>query len=352
MNKVEVVDLFCGAGGLTHGLLNAGLSVSKGIDIDIDSKYAYEKNNDSKFIHKSITELSEKEIQNLFKKDTEIKVLVGCAPCQTFSTHTTKYKYGEENSRWGLLNSFLDIIKKTKPEVVSMENVPNLVNKDIFNTFVQGLMDMNYNIFYKNIYCSDYGVAQKRRRLVLLASKLGKIEILPPQKNEHNTVKDAIGNIEKIVHGQQSKSDVLHKAAKLSEKNLKRIKQSKQGGTWRDWSKELILNCHKKKSGSTYSSVYGRMKWDKPSPTITTQFYSYGTGRFGHPLQDRALSLREGALLQSFPKNYEFISPEETVSICKVAKLIGNAVPPKLGKVIGLSIKEHIKEVNDGSIQV
>ena len=149
--------------------------------------------------------------------------------------------------------------------------------------------------------------------------------------------------MEQIVAGEQSQKDPLHWASSLNEDNIKRIKSSKPGGTWRDWSKSLLVNCHKKKTGATYSSVYGRMEWDKVGPTITTQFHRYGTGRFGHPEQHRAISLREGALLQTFPKRYAFAKGRDFSSVL-IAKHIGNAVPPELAKVIGKSIQGHIYE--------
>ncbi len=346
MKKIEVVDLFCGAGGLTHGLLKAGLRVSKGIDIDPNCRFPYEKNNKkAQFIQKSITDLSNKEINSLFEKDTKVRILVGCAPCQTFSKHTVKYKYDSNDSRWCLLNNFLKIIKKTKPHLVSMENVPNLRNKKIFTEFYESLISLGYKVSFGNVYCPDYGVPQKRRRLVLLASLFGEIDIINPTAKKYKTVLDSISKLEKIKNGQQSKKDSLHKAASLSPLNLQRIKQSKEGGTWNDWDKKLKLKCHKKKTGSTYTSVYGRMKWNEPAPTLTTQFYIYGTGRFGHPKQNRAISLREAALLQSFPKSYKFSAKNELISFSKVGTLIGNAVPPKLGEAIGKSIKKHLKDV-------
>ena len=143
----------------------------------------------------------------------------------------------------------------------------------------------------------------------------------------------------------------MHRCAGLTEINLKRIRQSKPGGTWRDWDKNLILRCHKKETGKSYGSVYGRMKWDEPSPTMTTQFYSLGTGRFGHPEQDRALSLREGALLQTFPEDYQFFQNVENMSIGTISRHIGNAVPVDLGKIIGLSIKKHLKDYGYGDEQ-
>ena len=179
---------------------------------------------------------------------------------------------------------------------------------------------------------------------MLLASKLGEIDIVSPthSKQEYRTVEDIIGDLEPIAAGEIAAKDPLHRSSKLNEVNMKRIRQSKPGGTWRDWDEELLAPCHKKKTGKSYSGVYARMVADDVGPTITTQFYNYGTGRFGHPEQDRALSLREGALLQTFPSDYEFIDPELPFSMKRLGTHIGNAVPVDLGVVIGRSIISHL----------
>ncbi|MDB9488893.1 DNA cytosine methyltransferase [Dolichospermum circinale CS-537/01] len=153
----------------------------------------------------------------------------------------------------------------------------------------------------------------------------------------------SIEHLEPLAAGEKSKTDKLHICSKLSNLNLKRIQASKPGGTWRDWPPELIAKCHTKKSGKSYPSVYGRMEWDKPSPTITTQCFGFGNGRFGHPEQHRAITLREAALLQTFPENYQFIAPNEDLAAISIGRLIGNAVPVKLGEVIGRSILEHLQ---------
>jgi len=150
-------------------------------------------------------------------------------------------------------------------------------------------------------------------------------------------------------NGMASTVDPVHVCRNLSPLNLKRIQASVPAGTWRDWPEDLLLECHKKSSGKTYSCVYGRMSWDSPSPTITTHFYSYGTGRFGHPEQDRGLSVREGSILQSFPENYKFSPSGKSFSVSVLARHIGNAVPPLLGKAIGVSIVKHIKSF-DGKV--
>lgn len=347
MNKLEnqkelvAIDLFCGIGGLTHGLQQAGIKVVAGIDSDNSCKFAYENNNEGKFLNEDITKLTGEDLNKLYPKNA-IKVLVGCAPCQTFSQHTLKNKNRQEDKRWGLLYQFLRLIKESKPELISMENVPQLRKYKIFEDFVKGLKKEGYNVSHKVVSCQKYGIPQNRRRLVLLASKTDKIELIPEthKAKDYVTIKDAIGHLEKIEAGETNKKDTLHRSWKLSPLNLKRIKQSKQGGSWLDWDKNLRLECHKKKRGSSFKTVYGRMHWNNPSPTITTQFYSYGTGRFGHPTQNRAISLREGAILQTFPENYKFFPNENKIAFSTIGRHIGNAVPVKLGEVIGKTLNK------------
>lgn len=347
-NELVAVDLFCGIGGLTYGLQQAGIKVVAGIDNDASCRYAYETNNHSKFIEKDIVDFTGEELNKLYPKNA-IKVLVGCSPCQTFSQHTIKKKIGNEDERMGLLYEFLRLVKESKPDFISMENVPRLRNYPVFQDFVNGLRDEGYYVYYRIVNCPRYGIPQKRVRLVLLAAR-DKIELIPETHEPSNymTIKQVIGNLPHISAGGISEVDTLHRARKLSIINKRRIKQSKQGGTWLDWDKELRLKCHKKRKGVSYKSVYGRMRWDSPSPTITTQFYSYGTGRFGHPSQNRAISLREGAILQTFPKDYEFCEEGCEIYFAEIGRHIGNAVPTKLGEVIGLSIKNHARFDKNG----
>lgn len=177
---------------------------------------------------------------------------------------------------------------------------------------------------------------------------MGKINLIDKTKtpNKYKTTKEAIGQLPELRNGEKSKTDPLHFTTELSDINLKRIKASKPNGTWLDWGKELRLECHKKSSGNTYKSVYGRMAWDEPSPTITTQFYNYGTGRFGHPEQNRALTIREAALLQTFPKNYKFYKNKKEIALTKMGIHIGNVVPVDLACIIGKSILNHLKQHN------
>jgi len=343
--KIEAIDLFCGVGGLTNGLKKAGINVKVGIDSDISCKYAYEINNDAEFIDKDITEVKGEDLNKFWSKKN-IRVLVGCAPCQPFSMYANTVKNNTKGEKWNLLNEYLRLVEETKPDILSMENVPNLANKEIFKMFVEKLKTLKYYVSYDNVFCPNYGIPQNRKRLVLLASKYGEITLIPPthNKNTYITVKEAIGNLPPIKAGETCKTDPLHKARSLTPLNLKRIKATPYGGGWRDWNENLKLNCHKKESGITFGSVYGRMKWESQAPTMTTLCVGLGNGRFGHPTQNRAISLREAALLQTFPMEYEFFPSQEQAYSTKVSRHIGNAVPPKLGEVIAISILNHLQE--------
>lgn len=346
------VDLFCGVGGLTYGLRKAGIPVVAGIDIDQSCEYAYTHNNGCRFIGKSIEELTGKEVEALFGR-ADVKVLVGCAPCQPFSSHQKDKKNRSGHKSWRLLYEFARLVRETKPHIVSMENVPELSKETVFNDFAGSLKEEGYSVSYQVVNVADYGVPQRRKRLILLASRIGKIELLEATHEQHVTVREAIGSLPPIAAGAKNEQDRLHVAPALSTKNVERIRHSVPGGTWRDWPDTLKLQCHRTEKGSSYASVYGRMKWDELAPTITTQYICYGTGRFGHPEQDRALTIREGAILQSFPASYVFVRERDRILMRNIARHIGNAVPPRLGEVIGLSIKRHLgrkgdRRANDG----
>lgn len=337
------IDLFCGIGGLTKGLALSGINVVAGFDIDASCKFAYERNSPATFICKDVSEIQAEELNQLYPKDA-IRILAGCAPCQPFSRYSIRYrKNGRTDDKWKLIYSFEHLVKECLPEVVSMENVPSLSEEPIFKIFITTLNNLGYFVNWNIVYCPDYGVPQNRKRLILLASRLAGIHLVEPFCTPENypTVRTAIGHLPAIGDGEICPTDSLHRASALSAVNKRRIQQSIPGGTWRDWDDDLKVNCHTKSSGTTYPSVYGRMEWDKPSPTITTQFYGYGNGRFGHPEQNRAISIREGAILQSFPDDYIFIDEEHPATKRELGTHIGNAVPVELGRAIGLSIQNH-----------
>lgn len=341
--KVEAIDLFCGVGGLTNGLRQAQIKVLAGLDNDASCQYAYEKNNNScKFIKADITDYDFIEMKEMYSKDS-IRVLVGCAPCQPFSTHSSKLKNRQHDERWNLIEYFVRAIKILEPHIISMENVKGLMETKVFDDFVESVDKLGYKKNYDVVYCPNYGIPQGRRRLVFMGSKLGAIGLpeKTTEKNHYVSVGDTIKKLPKIKAGETCKKDAAHKARRLSPINLKRIRQSRPGGTWCDWDEGLLPDCYRKASGQSYKCVYGRMKWDGLSPTITTKFCCYGTGRFGHPVQDRAISIREAALLQTFDKSYDF---GQNMPISTMSRHIGNAVPPKLGLAIGQLILQHVKD--------
>lgn len=348
----SVIDIFCGIGGLTKGFVNEGFDVIAGIDFDKTCKYAYEENNNTKFINKDIDQISPSELNSIFPNEKH-KILIGCAPCQPYSIFNrrkSKNENSENQQRWELLYSFSNLIVNTKPEIITMENVPLLKGFQkgkVFNDFVTKLRNEGYHITYDIFNAQDFGVPQRRKRLVLFGSLHGDIKMINPthKDSEYKTVKEAIGQMPIILDGEMHKKDPLHRARKLTELSKRRIQSTPEGGSWKDWDEEIIAECHKKEGGKSYGSAYGRMSWDKVAPTITTYCIGYNNGRFGHPVQDRPISLREAALLQSFPANYDFIDPEIPFSASNLAKHIGNAVPVLLGQAIAKSIKNHLDEI-------
>lgn len=339
MPEIGVVDLFCGAGGLSFGLQNAGLKIKAGVDVDPSAEFPFTENTQSEFVHRDVRHLAPEDVVALYG-DSSVRVLAGCAPCQPFSTYSNTRKSADD--RWRLLDEFLRLSLEVRPDVITMENVVRLSATDMWKRFVGELTAAGYNVSWDLFSCSDFGVPQSRKRLILLASKLGPVALPAPSKAPPLTVRMAIGNLPSVSAGAANFDDPLHVASRLSKENLQRIRAATPGGTWRDWPAALRAKCHLKETGATYPSVYGRMEWDKVAPTITTQFYGFGNGRFGHPEQDRAITIREAAILQSFPSDYRFIGPDDKATFRRLGTLIGNAVPPKVGEAIGRSIKYHL----------
>lgn len=343
VHDASVVDLFCGAGGLSFGFKKWGFRIDAGVDTDEACRFPFETNVKGPFVRLDVANLDASELEELFIPG-KTKILIGCAPCQPFSTYNQK----NDDPKWRLLEVFGRLISTTKPEIVSMENVPQLMRfkgGEIFDCFIASLAEAGYHTSFDVLFGPDYGLPQRRSRLVLLASKLGPIELpSPTHKTKHRTVRDAIGKLPRLAAGQEDPKDRLHRASRLSEINLKRIKAATPGGTWKDWDDDLVAECHKAETGKGYVAVYGRMRWDEPAPTVTTQFFGFGNGRFGHPEQDRALSLREGAILQGFPKSYEFVPAFQRVQMKHVGQMIGNAVPVTLAEAIAETVDLHLRK--------
>jgi DNA (cytosine-5)-methyltransferase 1 len=336
---IEAVDLFCGAGGLTYGLVKSGISVVAGVDLDGACEYAYTQNNAAKFLHCDVSIVQGEALRKLYSKNS-IRLLAGCAPCQPFSS----LRHGEDTSgdhKWGLLEHFSRLVTETEPHLVTMENVPGVKRHQPYKEFVAKLSNLGYSVDANVIQCADLGLPQFRRRLVLVASRLGPIKV-PLVSGQRTSVSKALGDLRRLEHGEADPVDPLHRARKLTDMNVQRAKASLPGGTWEDWPDRLLLDCHRKETGASFKSVYGRMRADEPSPTITTQAFNIGTGRFVHPDQDRGITLREAAILQSFPKKYKFARSKDEISFSAIGRLIGNAVPPKLGEAIGRHFVQHV----------
>lgn len=340
--NIKVIDLFSGIGGLTYGFKSAGLNVVAGIDNDPTCAYGYEASNKTRFILKDIGDVSNAELEDLYK-DADVRVLAGCAPCQPYSLLNQK---GLSDSKMAPLKKFAQLIKELHPDIVSMENVSGLTNTKkypVFAEFLGVLKDLGYYFDYRVINTADYGIPQNRRRLVLLASSYGPISVPKPTHDKYVTLREVIGDLPPIEAGQVSDKDSLHRSRNLSPLNLQRLKATpKDGGSRKSWPEALLLDCHKKESGQSFRSVYGRMWWDKPASTMTTQCLGVGNGRFGHPEQNRAISLREAARIQTFPDNYIFADESKGIKVNQIAKFIGNAVPVRLAEVLGQSISSHL----------
>ena len=349
-SPISAVDLFCGAGGLTHGLMTAGIPVEAGIDIDTNAKFAYEANNPgARFLDWDVTSINYPTVQKLFSPG-KLTLLAGCAPCTPFSKLTNGM---DNHAAYRLLDSFGRFVAGIEPDLVTMENVPELADRGrpVFEKFLRTLRDTGfYEPAWKVVYCPEYGVPQSRRRLVLLASRLGPIaipEALPSYRhpNRQRTVRQVIGRLPPLGSGEEDPRDPLHAAPLLSDMNLRRIRATpKDGGSRGDWTPDLVLDCHKRESGKTYGSIYGRMWWDKPAPTMTTLCTGLGNGRFGHPEQDRSITLREAALFQTFPRSYEFWPDDQRMNRSAISRMIGNAVPPRLARALGKQLLQHAAE--------
>ena len=349
---ITCVDIFCGLGGLTHGLSRGGIKVVAGVDLDPECRFAYEKNNRATFLEMDVRTLSGKKLHE-FWTGGKYSLLAGCAPCQPFSTYSRKGRRVRDDTKWDLVADFIRLIDESRPDFVTMENLPQLADHRVFVDFTKCLRE--YHTWWNVVECARYGVPQTRKRLVLLASRHSPISLLdPPLINESKppTVRTAIAHLPPLVAGESDSRDRLHSACKLSKLNLRRIRASRPGGTWRDWPHSLLAACHRKKTGDTYPSVYGRMEWNEPAPTITTQSFGYGNGRFGHPEQDRAITLREAAILQTFPGSYEFVPDGVPVRFSVLGRLIGNAVPVRLGEAIAESFIQHAGRLRNGNKNV
>lgn len=334
---MNAVDFFCGAGGLTRGLRTAGIDVRLGIDIDRRCEETYQANNPgSEFLAKDVTRLQPSEIRHYLARKRDDLLLAACAPCQPFAQLN---RGTGRDGRAILLRHILRFVDGLRPRYVLVENVPGFQRVDGFSTyrrFASALHRLGYSIATGVLDAKNYGVPQTRRRLVMLAARGTTISI---PKATHGaglkgyaTVRSAISRYAPLSAGEMHSSIPNHRAAALSEINLRRLASTPaDGGSRTDWPRSLWLACHSADGYKGHTDAYGRMRWDSPAPTLTCRCHSLSNGRYGHPEQLRAISLREAARLQGFTDDYLFVGP----TLAHLAAQIGNAVPVPLAAALG-----------------
>lgn len=354
--KLGVIDLFSGCGGSALGFDQIGFPIKVAVDIDKNASESFKLNFPNSVVFDSdISYLSGKELLTAggFKNGNQV-ILIACPPCQGFSS-ARRNSERLSDPRNKLIYEFLRIVDEIRPLAFVMENVPGLANnigKPIFLHILQRLNELGYQTVYDVVNTADYGVPQKRKRLVLLGTNNSNIRLQFPTKTNidpskpselsaWNTVRETLKDLPILKAGEKNADDFMHVSANLANINLKRMKQTPHdGGDRMSWTADLVLECHKTTNG--HKDVYGRMKWDAPSPTITGGCVMISKGRFGHPEQDRAISLREAARLQTFPDSFKFAG-----NFGEIARQIGNAVPPLLAKRAAQAIKKSIDQLKE-----
>ena len=337
MKKYFAIDLFSGCGGLSEGLRSAGFNVVAAFDNDADSVAAYRLNHlNTKVFEGDIRNIDTAEIKEILN-GSPLHLLAGCPPCQGFSSmRRLNKKRSKRDGRNNLVLEYLRFVKELKPLTIMMENVPGLVNYTLFKYVVRELHKLGYNPKFKPVSIQEYGVPQRRKRLVVVGSLLGDIDIAPAT-GEKVTVRDMIGHIESV----SKTKDPIHRiVASHTPEVMERIKATpKNGGSRTDLPKKFELACHKGE-GIGFNDVYGRLRWDDYSPTITGGCLNPSKGRFLHPKANRAITAREAALLQTFPKDYKF---PEGITKTSISLLIGNALPPKFSYIQSANIMSHLQ---------
>ncbi len=342
---MRAIDFFCGAGGLTRGLLDAGVEVVAGLDADGRCKETYGSNNrPARFYEQDICQVTGLDVWRLLgSRRTGDLLIAGCAPCQPFSKHRkcTTDKSGTisrtRDPDATLLGAFARLVEVIQPGQVLIENVPGIAKVEGFSTYrrlVRMLKANSYRIAEGVLDAKQFGVPQTRRRYVLIAVRARQAS-LPKREfgcglQEYVTVRQAIAHYPPIQAGERHPFVPNHEAAAISVTNFLRLRSTPpDGGDRRSWPAGLELECHKRDHDG-HTDVYGRMAWDQPAPTLTGRCNSISNGRYGHPCQDRAISLREAASLQTFSDAYVFCGTPQ-----QIARQIGNAVPVKFGEALG-----------------
>ena len=334
------INLFSGCGGLSEGMRQAGFSVVAAIEKDNIAAKCYKENHpQTLLLNKDIRKVRISTIKKLFGS-RPIHLLAGCPPCQGFSSvRRLNRKKAVRDERNGLILEYLRLIRRLKPLTVMMENVPGLRNYYLFKKMLIELKKMGYFLYYDVVNVEKYGVPQRRKRLVLVGSLLSQIKVAP-SPNIKKTVRDAIGNLK----SSDTTHDPLHRIVARHTPRIQNLINMipTNGGSRTNLPKKYQLACHKKPNVG-FKDIYGRLKWDSYSSTITGGCLNPSKGRFLHPEENRVITPREAALLQTFPKNYKF---PLSISKAELALMIGNALPPEFSRIQTAHILDHIKSFN------
>jgi DNA (cytosine-5)-methyltransferase 1 len=332
----KAIDLFAGCGGLSEGLRQAKYDVVAAVEIN---KYAIEsyKLNHSKttLFDEDIRLLDTQKIMNLLNGN-ELHLLAGCPPCQGFSSIRRLNRNNPvDDPRNDLVLEYLRFVRELRPLTLMMENVPAIINYPLLKNVQHELITMGYSVDFGIVNVANFGVPQRRKRFVMVGSRIGEIKIAQGNGLKR-TVRDVIGNLEST----ESTDDPTHK---VYPKHIHRIEEMikkipKNGGSRKDLPEQYILECHKKENVG-FNDVYGRLRWDDVSSTITGGCLNPSKGRFLHPEEDRCISAREAALLQTFPNKYQFPTGIPKTSL---ALMIGNALPPMFSYTQSVQIRKHL----------
>ncbi|SFA41610.1 DNA cytosine methyltransferase [Metapseudomonas otitidis] len=333
------IDLFSGCGGLTLGLKKAGFLVTAAVEIDSKAQETYKLNHPKvKLYNQDIRKLDPLTVlKDLNLKPGDLDLLAGCPPCQGFSRLRTKNQNTSvQDERNELVSDFLRFIALMQPKTVMLENVPALAKDSRFLLACEKLESLGYKITSQILDTADYSVPQRRKRLIMLASKTHSPSIADKSK-KRITVRQALNGLESA----ENTTDSLHGMGEKRSQEVRKIISlvPKNGGSRRDLPEIYQLNCHKRCKG--FYDVYGRMSWEDVAPTITSGCHNPSKGRFIHPEEDRTITLREAAILQGFPKKYKFNIKHGKESI---ALMIGNALPPPFIAAHASALKKGLVE--------
>lgn len=342
--QIRVADFFCGCGGTSAGLRLAGMQIRFGLDFELEAGRTYRRNfPEAAFMQADISDVHPDQAAEKIGEEEGPLLISACAPCQPYSTFVGQRV---KDPRRTLLLRLLPFIRRLQPTYVFVENVPGLKtansNAGTFSRFCKALRSEGYDLTTSVVDCQRYGVPQRRRRLVLLASRLGPITLPEPTHGPDtgrslSTVWEWIGDLPPLEAGGKHPEVPDHLVSAVGDLNLRRLRATPPGGGRADWPEELRLDCHKEHRG--HSDVYGRMHADGQAPVLTTKCTSISNGRFGHPFEDRPISVREAACLQTFPRDFLFSG-----GIKSATRQVGNAVPVLLAQRMGEAFVAHHEE--------